>query len=253
MLTDAELMRYNRQILMPQWDIAAQEKIRAARVLIVGMGGLGCPVSLYLASAGVGELWLADFDTVEESNLQRQVLFREEDIGCPKAEAAARQLAKVNPHVTLKPLVRALDADSLPALLADVDLVLDCTDNFSTRDAVNRACVMAGKPLVSAAAIGMSGQLSVFHGQGDRPCYRCLYPEGDAGSATCSESGVLATVVGVMGTLQAHEALKCLSGVGVPLFGKLVVWEGESSMWRTLAFRRDPACSVCGNPEVSKS
>ncbi|HEX5277098.1 MAG TPA: molybdopterin-synthase adenylyltransferase MoeB [Fluviicoccus sp.] len=253
MLTDAELMRYNRQILMPQWDIAAQEKIRAARVLIVGMGGLGCPVSLYLASAGVGELWLADFDTVEESNLQRQVLFREEDIGRPKAEAAARQLAKVNPHVTLKPLVRALDADSLPALLTGVDLVLDCTDNFSTRDAVNRACVMAGKPLVSAAAIGMSGQLSVFHGQGDRPCYRCLYPEGDVGSATCSESGVLATVVGVMGTLQAHEALKCLSGVGVPLFGKLVVWEGESSMWRTLAFRRDPACSVCGNPEVSKS
>lgn len=253
MLTDAELMRYNRQILMPQWDIAAQEKIRAAKVLIVGMGGLGCPVSLYLASAGVGELWLADFDTVEESNLQRQVLFREEDIGHSKAEAAARQLAKVNPHVTLKPLVRALDADSLPALVADVDLVLDCTDNFSTRDAVNRACVMAGKPLVSAAAIGMSGQLSVFHGQGDRPCYRCLYPEGDAGSATCSESGVLATVVGVMGTLQAHEALKCLSGVGVPLFGKLVVWEGESSMWRTLAFRRDPACSVCGNPEVSKS
>jgi molybdopterin/thiamine biosynthesis adenylyltransferase len=253
MLTDSELMRYNRQILMPQWDIAAQEKIRAAKVLIVGMGGLGCPVSLYLASAGVGELWLADFDTVEESNLQRQVLFREEDIGHSKAEAAARQLAKVNPHVTLKPLVRALDADSLPALVADVDLVLDCTDNFSTRDAVNRACVMAGKPLVSAAAIGMSGQLSVFHGQGDRPCYRCLYPEGDAGSATCSESGVLATVVGVMGTLQAHEALKCLSGVGVPLFGKLVVWEGESSMWRTLAFRRDPACSVCGNPEVSKS
>lgn len=253
MLTDAELMRYNRQILMPQWDIAAQEKIRAAKVLIIGMGGLGCPVSLYLASAGVGELWLADFDTVEESNLQRQVLFREEDIGYPKAQAAARQLAKVNPHVTLKPLVRALDADSLPALVADVDLVLDCTDNFSTRDAVNRACVMAGKPLVSAAAIGMSGQLSVFHGQGDRPCYRCLYPEGDAGSATCSESGVLATVVGVMGTLQAHEALKCLSGVGVPLFGKLVVWEGESSMWRTLAFRRDPACSVCGNPEVSKS
>jgi adenylyltransferase/sulfurtransferase len=253
MLTDAELMRYNRQILMPQWDIAAQEKIRASKVLIVGMGGLGCPVSLYLASAGVGELWLADFDTVEESNLQRQVLFREEDIGHSKAEAAARQLAKVNPHVTLKPLVRALDADSLPALVADVDLVLDCTDNFSTRDAVNRACVMAGKPLVSAAAIGMSGQLSVFHGQGDRPCYRCLYPEGDAGSATCSESGVLATVVGVMGTLQAHEALKCLSGVGVPLFGKLVVWEGESSMWRTLAFRRDPACSVCGNPEVSKS
>lgn len=253
MLTDAELMRYNRQILMPQWDIAAQEKIRAAKVLIIGMGGLGCPVSLYLASAGVGELWLADFDTVEESNLQRQVLFREEDIGYPKAQAAARQLAKVNPHVILKPFVRALDADSLPALVADVDLVLDCTDNFSTRDAVNRACVMAGKPLVSAAAIGMSGQLSVFHGQGDRPCYRCLYPEGDAGSATCSESGVLATVVGVMGTLQAHEALKCLSGVGVPLFGKLVVWEGESSMWRTLAFRRDPACSVCGNPEVSKS
>ena len=253
MLTDAELMRYNRQILMPQWDIAAQEKIRASKVLIVGMGGLGCPVSLYLASAGVGELCLADFDTVEESNLQRQVLYREEDIGQPKAEAAARQLARVNPFVVLKPLVKALDVDTLPDVVAQVDLVLDCSDNFSTRDAVNRACVMAGKPLVSAAAIGLSGQLSVYQGRDDRPCYRCLYPEGDAGAATCSESGVLATVVGVMGTLQAHEALKCLSGVGVPLFGKLVVWEGESSMWRTLAFRRDPACSVCGNPEVSKS
>lgn len=253
MLTDAELLRYNRQILMPQWDIPAQERLRAAKVLVVGMGGLGCPVALYLASAGVGELWLADFDTVEASNLQRQVLYREEDIGSSKAEAAARQLAGVNPHVVFRPILRILDADSLPDLVAGVDLVLDCTDNFSTRDAVNRACVMAGKPLVSAAAIGMSGQLSTFLGRDDRPCYRCLYPEGDAGSATCSESGVLATVVGVMGTLQAHEALKCLSGVGVPLFGKLVVWEGESSLWRTLAFRRDPACSVCGNPEVSKS
>lgn len=253
MLTDAELLRYNRQILMPQWDIAAQEKIRAARVLVVGLGGLGCPVSLYLASAGVGELWLADFDTVEESNLQRQVLYRREDVGQPKAEAAARHLAAVNPFVRCTPLVRALDTDSLPGVLAQVDLVLDCSDNFSTRDAVNRACVNAGKPLVSAAAIGMSGQLSVFQGQGDRPCYRCLYPEGDAGGTTCSESGVLATVVGVMGTLQAHEALKCLSGVGVPLYGKLMVWEGDSSMWRTLAFRRDPACSVCGNPEEGKS
>jgi len=253
MLTDAELLRYNRQILMPQWDIAAQEKIRAATVLIVGMGGLGCPVALYLAAAGVGELRLADFDSVEESNLQRQVLYRQEDVGHSKAVAAARQLALVNPYVRLEPVTQALDADNLPSQVAQADLVLDCTDNFSTRDAVNRACVQAGKPLVSAAAIGLSGQLSVFQGREDRPCYRCLYPDGDAETATCSESGVLATVVGVMGTLQAHEALKCLSGVGVPLFGKLVVWEGESSMWRTLAFRRDPACSVCGNPEVSKS
>ena len=249
MLTDAELLRYNRQILLPQWDIAAQEKLRAGRVLIVGMGGLGCPSALYLAAAGVGELWLADFDTVELSNLQRQILYRDDDIGQPKAEAAARRLLDVNPHIRVRPITQMLDAHSLQPLVQGVDVVLDCTDNFLTRDAVNRACVMAGKPLVSAAAIGLSGQLSVFLGSGEIPCYRCLYPDSDSATVTCSESGVLATTVGILGTLQAHEALKCLSGVGVPLYGKLMVWEGDSAQSRTLTFCRDSACPVCGNRE----
>ena len=245
MLSDAELMRYNRQIMLPDWDIAAQERIKAAKVLIVGMGGLGCPVSLYLAAAGVGELWLADFDAVEVSNLQRQVLYREEDLGRFKAEAAADRLRAVNPHIACHPVTVAMQEDTLGDLVRRVDLVLDCSDNFLTRDAVNRACVAASIPLVSAAAIGWSGQLSVFVGHGEAPCYRCLYPEGDEASATCSEAGVLATTVGILGTLQAHEALKCLSGAGTPLFGKLLLWEGDSALWRTLAFRRDPACPVC--------
>lgn len=246
MLTDEELLRYNRQLMLPQWDIAAQEKIRAAKVLIVGMGGLGCPAALYLSSAGVGELWLADFDTVELSNLQRQILYRDSDIGQFKAEAAARHLQQVNPHIALRPMVKALNDDNLLALVRQVDLVLDCSDNFGTRDAVNRACVRADKALVSAAAIGLSGQLSVFHGSRGWPCYRCLYPQADEAAATCSESGVLATVVGVMGTLQAHEALKCLSGIGEGLYGKLLLWEADMPTGRTLTLRKDPDCPVCG-------
>jgi molybdopterin/thiamine biosynthesis adenylyltransferase len=247
MLNDAELLRYNRQILMPQWDIAAQEKIKAAKVLIIGMGGLGCPAALYLASAGVGELWLADFDTVELSNLQRQVLYRDADIGQPKALAAAKHLSEVNPHIQLKPIIEILNDDNLFELIAQVDAVLDCSDNFNTRDAVNRACVQADKPLISAAAIGLSGQLSVFYGSRQFPCYRCLYPQADDVAATCSESGVLASVVGVMGTLQAHEALKCLSGVGEVLYGRLLLWEADMLTWRTLKFSKDPNCPVCGN------
>jgi len=247
MLEDAELLRYNRQIMLPKWDIAAQEKIKAAKVLLIGMGGLGCPAALYLASAGVGELWLADFDTIELSNLQRQILYRDADIGEFKAVAAVKQLQQVNPHIQLKSLVNVLDDGNLLALIEQVDLVLDCSDNFNTRDAVNRACVQADKPLVSAAAIGLSGQLSVFYGSRQWPCYRCLYPQADDNAATCSESGVLASVVGVMGTLQAHEALKCLSGIGEVLYGKLLLWEADMLIWRTLNFSKDPTCSVCGN------
>ncbi|MFO1373466.1 MAG: molybdopterin-synthase adenylyltransferase MoeB [Agitococcus sp.] len=248
MLTDDELLRYNRQIMLPQWDIAAQERIKASKALIVGMGGLGCPAALYLASAGVGELWLADFDTVEVSNLQRQVLYRDSDIGSPKAQAAAKHLQQVNPYIVLRPMLEALNVDNLLAIVQQVDVVLDCSDNFTTRDAVNTACVQANKPLISAAAIGLSGQLSVFDGGHEhRPCYRCLYPQADEQSMTCSESGVLATLVGVMGTLQAHEALKCLSGLGEGLYGKLLLWDADMPTWRTLKFRKDPACLVCGH------
>jgi molybdopterin-synthase adenylyltransferase len=245
-LSDEELLRYSRQIMLPQFDIAAQEKLKAARVLVVGLGGIGCPVATYLAAAGVGELWLADFDTVDASNLQRQFLFSQDDIGRHKAEVAAAKLAQQNPHILLRPLMSALDSDNLPALVASVDLVIDGCDNFMTRDAVNQACVAAGTPLVSAAAIGMAAQLAVFDAtQAESPCYRCLYPDADEAAAACAESGVLATVVGVVGTLAATEALKMLTKTGKPLVGRLWLWEADTAIMRTLAVRRDPHCPVC--------
>lgn len=246
MLSDAELLRYSRQIMLPEFDVAAQERLKAARVLIVGMGGIGCPVSLYLAAAGVGRLVLADFDTVDETNLQRQVLYTTEDLGRGKAAAAAETLRLQNPHVEIEEFTVVLDADTAPALVARVDLVIDGCDNFPTRDVVNAACVAAGVPLVSAAAIGLSAQLAVYDPrQAASPCYRCLYPDMDEAAAACSESGVLAPVVGVVGTLAATEALKILTGVGQPLVGRLWLWEALASTMRTLAVPRDPACPVC--------
>lgn len=248
MLSDEELLRYSRQIMLPQWDVAAQEALKRSRVLVVGLGGIGCPVAMYLAAAGVGELVLADFDTVDVSNLQRQLLYTEADVGARKAEVAAAKLAQQNPHIALRPLTATLDADTLPGVLAGVDLVVDGCDNFSTRDAVNAACVQAGKPLVSAAAIGLSAQLAVFDArQPASPCYRCLYPDADEAAAACAESGVLATVVGVVGTLAATEALKMLANLGRPLVGRLWLWEADTAIMRSLAIPRDPACPVCGN------
>lgn len=246
MLDDAELLRYSRQIMLPYFDIAAQEKLKAARILVVGMGGIGCPVAMYLAAAGVGELLLADFDSVDASNLQRQILFTPADIGRKKVAAAAEKLRLQNPHIRVCELDITLDADNLPGLLAGVDLVIDGCDNFLTRDLVNVACVAASTPLVSAAAIGLSAQLAVFDSrQPHSPCYRCLYPQADAEAATCTESGVLAPVVGVTGTLAATEALKIITGTGLPLVGRLWLWEADTGIMRTLSVSRDPACPVC--------
>lgn len=250
MLSDAELLRYSRQIMLPGFDIAAQEKLKSSRVLVVGLGGIGCPVALYLAAAGVGTLVLADFDTVDVSNLQRQLLYTDADVGRKKAEAAAAKLQQHNPYILVQPFVATLDADNLPALLANIDLVVDGCDNFTTRDAVNAACVQAGVPLVSAAAIGMAAQLAVFDARSaSSPCYRCLYPDTDEAAAACAESGVLATVVGVVGTLAATEALKILTGTGTPLVGRLWLWEADTATMRTLAVRRDPHCPVCGKSD----
>jgi adenylyltransferase/sulfurtransferase len=246
MLSDDELLRYSRQIMLPGWDIAAQEKLKAAKALIIGLGGLGCPVALYLAAAGVGELYLADFDTVDTTNLQRQILHHTVDVGQLKVASAAAKLRALNPLIAVHELPHMLDADSLRTLVEQMDVVLDCTDNFVTRDAVNAACVAAGKPLVSGAAIGMSGQLAVFDlRQQDSPCYRCLYPDIDEAALGCAESGVLATVVGVVGTLQAHEALKVLAGVGHTLAARLWLWDGETMEMRTLRLKKDAACAVC--------
>lgn len=247
MLSDGELLRYSRQILLAQVDIAGQLRLKEAKVLIVGLGGLGSPVALYLAAAGVGELHLADFDRVDLSNLQRQVLHDETLIGQTKVDSALQRLTALNPEVCLVPLREALDADSLAARIAAVDLVLDCSDNFTTRGAVNAACVATGRPLVSGAAIRLEGQLSVFDPRrADSPCYHCLYGEGSEAELSCSEAGVLGPVVGLVGSLQALEALKLLAGFGEPLIGRLLLVDAAGSRFRELRVKRDPGCPVCG-------
>ena len=246
-LNDEELLRYSRQILLPQIDIDGQLRLKRSRALIVGLGGLGSPVALYLAAAGVGELHLADFDSVDLTNLQRQVVHDSTQVGRSKVDSAMARLAAINPQVKLVPHRQALDEDSLAAVLAQVDLVLDCCDNFSTREAVNAACVAAGKPLVSGAAIRLEGQLSVFDPRrDDSPCYHCLYGHGSEAELTCSEAGVAGPLVGLVGSLQALEALKLLAGFGEPLVGRLLLVDALGTRFRELRVKRDPQCAVCG-------
>ena len=247
MLTDQELLRYSRQILLQHVDIDGQLRLKNSRVLVVGLGGLGAPVALYLAAAGVGELHLADFDTVDLTNLQRQIIHDTDSVGLSKVDSALRRLGAINPEIRLVPHRAALDADSLATAVAGVDVVLDCSDNFSTREAVNAACVAAGKPLVSGAAIRLEGQLSVFDPrQPTSPCYHCLYGHGSEAELTCSEAGVLGPLVGLVGSLQALEALKLLAGFGEPLVGRLLLIDALTTRFRELRVKRDPGCSVCG-------
>lgn len=247
MLSDDELLRYSRQILLPQIDIDGQLRIQAGRVLVIGLGGLGSPVALYLAAAGVGELHLADFDSVDLTNLQRQVIHDSQSVGQGKVDSAMARLAALNPHVHLVPLRQALDADSLAAAVAAVDVVVDCCDNFATRTAVNAACVASGTPLVSGAAIRLEGQLSVFDPRdAQSPCYHCLYGAGSEEELTCSEAGVVGPLVGLVGSLQALEALKLLAGFGEPLVGRLLLIDALGTRIRELRVKRDPACAVCG-------
>ncbi|WP_312485045.1 molybdopterin-synthase adenylyltransferase MoeB [Stutzerimonas nitrititolerans] len=247
MLSDDELLRYSRQILLKQIDIDGQLKLKQSRVLIVGLGGLGSPVALYLAAAGVGELHLADFDTVDATNLHRQILHGTTSVGRTKVDSAIERIEALNPLVKVVPLRTALDADSLGPAVAAVDLVLDCTDNFAIREAVNGACVAAGKPLVSGAAIRLEGQLSVFDPRvASSPCYHCLYGHGSEAELTCSEAGVAGPLVGLVGSLQALEALKLLAGFGEPLVGRLLLIDALTSRFRELKVKRDPACAVCG-------
>jgi len=247
-LTDQQLLRYNRQILMPDFDIAGQEKLRAASVLIVGLGGLGCPAALYLAAAGVGRLVLADGDAVELSNLQRQIAHGDADIGCNKAASVAASVAALNPDVAITVYPRHLDAGGMAELCEGVDLVVDAVDNYPTRFDLNRACIAAALPLVSAAAVGGEGQLAVFDPHNGGPCYRCLYPAQGLDSALrCSESGVLAPVVGVLGSLLAMEALKRLSGYGETLIGGLLVMDLASAQVQRLRVMPRDDCPDCGH------
>jgi len=240
-------LRYSRQILLHHVDIDGQLRLKHSRVLIVGLGGLGSPVALYLAAAGVGELHLADFDTVDMTNLQRQIIHDSHSVGQSKVDSAIARLSAINPEVKLVAHRSALDADSLAIAVAAVDLVLDCSDNFGTREAVNAACIAARKPLVSGAAIRLEGQLSVFDPRRDEsPCYHCLYGHGSDDDLTCSEAGVIGPLVGLVGSLQALEALKLLAGFGEPLVGRLLLIDALTSRFRELKVKRDPACSVCG-------
>ena len=248
MLSDEQLLRYSRQILMPEFDIRGQESLLEATVLVVGLGGLGCPAALYLAAAGVGQLILADPDTVELSNLQRQIAHGTSDIQSSKADSAAASIAELNPEVTTRVLPYALTEERMPALLTDVDVVVDATDNYPVRFSLNRACIAAAVPLVSAAAIRTEGQLSVFDPVRGGPCYRCLYPrEGATTAMSCSESGVLAPLVGVLGSLQAMEVIKLISGYGDPLCGRLLMLDLQSMDIRTLTLPPRLDCPDCGH------
>lgn len=246
-LNDSALLRYSRHILLPEIDIEGQQRLLAARVLVVGAGGLGAPALLYLASAGVGQLTLVDDDTVELTNLQRQVIHDMQTLGQPKVASAAARLAAINPDVQLRPLNERLAGDRLAAEVAAHDLVLDCSDNFATRHAINRACVAARVPLVSGAAVRFSGQLAVYDVRDEAsPCYHCLFPEeGEASDGPCATFGVLAPLVGVIGSLQAVEAVKLLAGLR-PALGQLTLYEALDGSFRQLRVPRDPDCPVCG-------
>ena len=247
-MTDDQLLRYSRHILLDEIGIEGQARIIAAHALVIGAGGLGSPAALYLASAGVGRITLADGDTVDLTNLQRQILHTQERIGQQKAVSGKTALAQINPDVVVEPLTERLAGERLDALIADADVVLDCCDNFTTRHAVNRACVRHRTPLVSGAAIRFSGQLSVFDSrQENAPCYHCLFPEGEDFEETrCAIMGIFAPLTGIIGAMQAAEALKVISGAGQPVIGRLLLLDGLTMELRSVKFGKDPKCAVCG-------
>ncbi|MBA3031773.1 MAG: molybdopterin-synthase adenylyltransferase MoeB [Gammaproteobacteria bacterium] len=246
-MNDAALLRYSRHILLPQIGIEGQEKLLGARALILGAGGLGSPAALYLASAGIGTLVLADGDTVDLTNLQRQILHRTAAIGQPKVVSGLATLGAINPECRVMPLQERLAGERLLAEVAAADVVLDCSDNFATRHEVNRACVQHGKPLVSGAAIRFDGQVAVFDARrADAPCYHCLFPEAEeVEEVRCAVMGVFAPLTGIIGAVQAAEALKLVIGCGESLAGRLLLLDGLAMEWRSIAVPRDPECAVC--------
>lgn len=246
LMKDEELLRYSRQILLPEVDVDGQEKFLASKVLVVGAGGLGSPVSMYLTAAGVGNITIADFDVVDLSNLQRQIVHNNNSIGLPKVESAKSTLRNLNPSTNITTISDKLRKDELLDAVGVADVVVDCTDNFSTRFAINRACVEMKTPLVSGAAIRLEGQISVFDlRQDDSPCYRCLYEEVDDENLSCSENGVLAPLVGIIGSMQACETLKLIAGFGETLVGRLQILDVKTMNWRQLRLKKDPNCPIC--------
>jgi adenylyltransferase/sulfurtransferase len=247
-LSDEQLLRYSRHILLPEIGIEGQQRLASAHALLVGAGGLGSPVSLYLASSGVGRITLCDHDQVDLTNLQRQIVHHTGAIGQPKVESARQTLARVNPEVRVEAVQAKVAGEQLEALVHDADLVIDATDNFVTRHAINRACVKFRKPLVSGAGVRFDGQVSVFDLRNEAsPCYHCLFPEGaDVEDVRCAVMGVFAPLVGIIGATQAAEAIKLITGAGEPLTGRLLLLDALNMQWRSIKVPRDPACTVCG-------
>ena len=247
-MNDDQLLRYSRHILLPEFGVEGQEKLNSAHALVIGAGGLGSPVTLYLAAAGVGTLTICDGDQVDLTNLQRQIVHRSESIGRNKVDSARDTLASINPGVRVHALAERVAGARLDALVADADVVLDGCDNFSTRHAVNRACVKHRKPLVSGAGVRFDGQISVFDMRADdAPCYACLFPEdAESEEVRCAVMGVFAPLTGIVGTIQAAEALKVLTGVGKTLAGRLLLLDALTMDLRTVGLKKDPACAVCG-------
>ena len=246
-MDDRQLLRYSRHLLLDEIGVEGQEKLLAAHALILGAGGLGSPVALYLASAGVGRLTIVDDDTVDLTNLQRQIMHTEARIGQPKVDSARQAIAAINPGVQVRALARRADEALLQGLVADADVVLDCSDNFATRQALNAACVHHRRPLVSGAAIGFDGQVSVFDlRRDDSPCYACVFPPSQAvEEARCATMGVFAPLVGLVGALQAIEALKLLCGIGQPLTGRLLMVDARRTEFTEVRVRRQHDCPTC--------
>ncbi|ELI5732419.1 molybdopterin-synthase adenylyltransferase MoeB [Vibrio fluvialis] len=245
-LSDSEMLRYNRQIILKQFDFDGQEALKQSAVLILGAGGLGCASSQYLATAGVGKITLIDDDKVELSNLQRQVLHHDANIGQLKVVSAAQSLQELNPHITIETIAKRLSDDELEALIAQHSLVLDASDNVDTRNQLNRLCFKTKTPLVSGAAIRMEGQVSVFTYQSeDEPCYQCLSALFGNAALSCVEAGVMAPVVGIIGAVQAMEAIKVLANYGAPIRGKILMLDAMSMSWREMKLMKLPTCPVC--------
>ena len=247
-MNDEELLRYSRQILLPQVDIEGQQCLLKARALIIGVGGLGSPAAMYLAAAGIGHLVITDDDEVDLSNLQRQIAHGTADIGLSKTVSAKQTLAALNPLVDVTALSKRLAGDELQEAADRADVVLDCSDNFNTRFAVNRACVRTRTPLVSGATIRFEGQAAVFTpGRDNSPCYNCLYPEVEERAESCSQSGVIAPITGIIGSIQALEAIKIILDIGEPLVGRVLLLDALTMQWNCMTLRRNPTCPTCSS------
>ena len=245
-MKDEQLLRFSRQIMLPEMDVAGQQKLVDATVLIVGMGGLGCPAAMYLAAAGVGHLIIADDDTVELTNLQRQIAHEHRNLGESKVSSAKASLRGLNPDVCVTQIDKRLEGESLNQAVSGADVVVDASDNFATRFAINRSCLKNHKPLVSGAAIRMEGQVAVFDsGNPESPCYRCLYNENTEDDANCSQNGVMAPLADIIGSVQAMETIKVITGIGNNLTGRLLLLDATTMQWREMKLPCDPNCPAC--------